>query len=611
MLKYIFIDNNALESKPSVLLSMTRASDRTLIRKNMPEHFDVIEEPASSFQDLNYDLCITDLPSYKANRKELLDIKKKALPVFLPILLLVQNSKALKHHPEIWNEIDDVVEVPVPMNMLNMRIKNQLRTRKNSLQIAKQNEKLRILEKAINSTNVGVLITDAQAEDNPIIFANRGFTKLTGYSEEEILGKNCRFLQNDDRDQEGVYDIHEFIQDGEPGRSIIRNYKKDGTPFWNELSVAPVKNTSDEVTHFVGIQNDVSKLLETQQELKEEKELLRLVTENSTDMISRHTLDGTYLFVTSSCEQLMGYNPDELIGRNAFDFIHPEDREKVDKAHKVLHDDNEGANTVTVTCRKRTKTGDYKWVEIVSRASVNPENNTIVEVQANTRDITKRKQYEHDLEDSVKEKNVLLQEVHHRVKNNLAIISGLLQIHQFDTNNEHLYKILGNSISRIKSMALIHEKLYNSKSLSHLEFKEYIEDLILSIKKSQDYSNKIDIHIDCDNIVLNVNQAVPCALILNEAISNAIEHAFPDQEKGTIWVKFKKKDNRILVSIKDDGIGIPDSVLESKKPSMGMTIIQTLVKQLNAEKEFSNNNGTELKFSFNPQDVKGAHNQFL
>ena len=611
MLEYIFIENNGSGSKPTILLSMSRDSDRRLIKKHIPEHFDIIDKPNRPISDITYDLCLSDLSSFKEHREKLLSIKNQASPVFLPLVLLVKNSNALKHDPEIWDQVDDVIEVPVPMNMLNMRIKNQLRTRKNSLKIAQQNEKLRILEKAIHSTEIGVTITDAQADDNPIIFANQGFTKLTGYTKDEILGKNCRFLQNNDRDQKGLDDIRSFIRNEIKGKSTIRNYKRDGTPFWNELSIAPIEDSEGEVTHFVGLQNDVTELLETQQELLEEKNLLRLVTENATDMISRHALDGTYLYVTPSCKQLMGYTPDELIGKNAFDFIHPEDREQTDEAHKVLHRDNEGTHTVTVTCRKRTKSGEYKWVEIISRATVNPEDETIVEVQSSTRDITKRKQHEHDLKDSINEKNVLLQEVHHRVKNNLAIISGLLQIHQFDSDNSELNKILGNSISRIKTMALIHEKLYSSKSLSHLGFKEYIEDLVLSIKKSQDYSNKINVYIDCDDLVLNINQAVPCALILNEAISNAIEHAFPYSEKGTIWVNFKEQDNQLQVTIKDDGIGIPNEVLQSKRPSMGMTIIRTLIKQLNAEKEVRNDDGTELKFTFSRQDVKGAHSQFL
>lgn len=611
MLEYIHIDQKANGSNPTILLSMSRASDRRLIKKNVPEHYAIVEEPDTAPSELKYDLCITDLHSFKKYRKEFLELKEQALPVFLPLILLVENNKALKYDPEIWTQVDDVIEVPVPINMLNMRIKNQMRSREHSLQIARQNDKLHILEKAIHSTDVGITITDAREKDNPIVFVNKGFSQLTGYTKNEILGKNCRFLQNDDRDQEGLKDIRDLIQIGKTRHSIIRNYKKDGTLFWNELSIAPVKNSAGTITHFIGIQNDVTELVETQQELKNEKDLLRLVTENSTDMISRHALDGTYLYVTPSCEQLMGYTPDELMGKNAFDFFHPDDKEKVDEAHKVLHNNPINTN-VTVTYRKKTKSGEYKWVETVSRATVNSDDNDTVEIQANTRDISTRKKYEDELSEALNERSVLLQEVHHRVKNNLAIISGLLQIQQFDSENEHLNKILGNSISRIKSMALIHEKLYRSESLSHVEFREYIEDLVSSIKKTQDYNNKISIHIDCDDILLNVNQAVPCALILNEAISNAIEHAFVEKkEKGTIWVSFKEQNNKLHVSIKDDGIGIPKSVLETKRSSMGLTIIKTLIKQLGAQKEIKNDDGTEFIFSFDRQDIKGAHSRFM
>lgn len=611
MLEYISIDYHAVGSTPTILLSMSRASDRSLIRKNIPDHYSVIEKDDTSRAELNYDLCITDMHSFKKRRKELLDRKNKALPVFLPLVLLVENSKVLKYDPEIWTQVDDVIEVPIPIRLLNMRINNQMHSRKNSVKIARQNEKLHILEKAVNSTDIGITITDAEAEDNPIVYSNDGFTELTGYSQEEILGKNCRFLQNDDRAQEGLSDIHQFVKNGELGRSVIRNYKKDGSLFWNELSIAPIKNSEGKISHFVGIQNDVTELIETQKELNDEKNLLRLVTENSTDTISRHALDGTYLYVTPSCEQLMGYTPDELIGKNAYDFFHPDDVERMDNAHKILHD-NPGNTTVTETYRKRTKSGEYKWVETVSRATVNPDDNNIIEIQANTRDVSTRKKFEDDLKDALNEKNVLLQEIHHRVKNNLAIISGLLQIQQFDSDNEHLNKILGNSISRIKSMALIHEKLYSSKSLSHLHFREYIEDLVSSIKKTHDYSDRISIHVDCDDTVLNVNQAVPCALILNEAISNSMEHAFvQNNEKGTIRVSFKEQDNKLYVSIKDDGIGIPDHALHSEQPTMGLTIIQTLIKQLSAEKEFKNDKGTELKFSFVRQDLKGAHSRFM
>jgi len=571
----------------------------------------VIEEVGKSTTTPNFDLCITDLQNFRTHRRELIELKNAALPVYLPLILLVENSHLLKKDPVIWDLVDDVVEIPVPIKMLNMRIKNQLRTRKHSLQINRQNEKLHLLEKAINSTDIGITITDANKEDNPIIFANDAFINLTGYSREEIIGENCRFLQADDHNQDGLKDLRDYIKNGEKGRSIIRNYKKDGTPFWNELSIAPITDEHQKLSHFIGIQNDITKLIATQQELKNEKDRHSLITENSSDMISRNSFDGTYLYVTPSSKQLLGYTPEELIGKNAFDLMHPEDKEKVDEAHKVLHESSKNNETVTVSYRKKTKSGNYKWVETVSRASLNPENNAIVEIQANTRDITKRKSHEMELEYAVHEKDVLLQEIHHRVKNNLAVVSGMLQIQQFEIEDETLGDILGNSVSRIKSMALIHEKLYRSKSLSNLEFDEYLKDLVSTISISHKQSENFEIHVNSDKTILNVNQGVPCALIINEIISNAIKHAFIGREHGTIWVRLKEKEDTISISIKDNGVGLPDNTLERKRQSMGLTIIQTLITQLQSQLEVSVDNGTEFSFSFSKQNIKGAHSRFV
>lgn len=608
MVQYLFIDEKAVGSKPTILLSISRASNRKLIRKIIPEQYHVIEDPESSPANTHFDLCITDLPTFQLHRAELLNKKNEAQPVYLPFLLLVEDNRMLKSNPAVWDIFDDIIEVPVPMKILSLRIKNQLRSRKNSLEIARQNDKLRVLEKAIHSTEVGISITDERKEDSPIIFCNDGFVKLTGYSRDEIIGKNCRFLQNDDRDQPAIKKIRSFTENGTAGCAILRNYKKDGSMFWNELSMAPIKDNNGEITHFVGIQNDVTKLVETQQRLQEEKNLHQLIASNSTDMISRHSLDGTYLYVSPSCKQVLGYHPEYLIGKDAFKYIHPEDVDKVKTAHTELRARKQ---TAPITYRKKTKSGDYKWVETISRISFNSKDKSLIELQSSTRDITERKKYEYELEASLHEKNVLLQEIHHRVKNNLAVISGLLQIQQFETNDETLNKILGNSVSRIKSMALIHEKLYRSKSLSHVQFDEYINGLISTILNSHDYNDKIKIDLECDGIVLNVNQAVPCALILNEIISNAIEHAFVGREKGTIWVSFKEVDGQVLASVKDNGIGIPEDLMESKRQSMGLTIIQTLIKQLNSKLEVKTEDGTEFSFTFSLKDMKGAHSRFV
>jgi two-component sensor histidine kinase len=155
-------------------------------------------------------------------------------------------------------------------------------------------------------------------------------------------------------------------------------------------------------------------------------------------------------------------------------------------------------------------------------------------------------------------------------------------------------------------LALIHEKLYQSESLSNIEFQSYLKDLIKSIKQSSTIYKDIDIHIDCEEIIVNVNQAVPCALILNEVVSNVLEHAFPNQETGHIWVSVIKDGNVVTFSIKDDGVGISEQDFISST-SIGVTIIKTLVKQLNANFEVINEEGTNVIFSFQLQDIQGAH----
>ncbi|MEX0720241.1 MAG: PAS domain S-box protein [Balneolaceae bacterium] len=574
------------------------------MKEALERHFTIIDDTGISLSELNFELCIIDQPSFKKNRQILAKKKEETLPAYLPILLLVEDKAVLNQDSSLWNLVDDIVEIPVPKRILAARIENLLRTQHYSKQVTQKNKQLRLLEEALNATGTGITIADANNPDLPVIYCNKGFEHLTGYSKDEIIGKNCRFLQNDDTDQEGLNSVRESLKIGKDRRSILRNYRKDGRPFWNELSLSPVSDNKGGISHFVGIQNDVTELIEAQKSLQEEKELYKLITDNSTDMISRHSVDCKYLFVSPSCKQLLGYDQEELIGEDPFDLFHPEDRERVKSTLKRSYF---AKKTETVSYRVKSKSGEYIWMETISKIA----DNTELEIHATSRDISERKKNEQELQHSLSEKNVLLQEIHHRVKNNLAVISGLLQIQQFKTEDEKLSKILLNSVSRIKSMALIHEKLYQSNSLSHLDFQQYIQGLISSISKALTVSDHIKISTECDSSMLNINQAVPCALILNEAISNSFEHAFVGRKGGSISVKFKENGGVITVLVKDDGIGIPDDSVKNTKRSMGLTIIKTLLKQLNASFSINNENGTEFSFTFKKIDVKGAHSRFV
>jgi two-component sensor histidine kinase len=211
--------------------------------------------------------------------------------------------------------------------------------------------------------------------------------------------------------------------------------------------------------------------------------------------------------------------------------------------------------------------------------------------------IEERKLSEKAIKNALAEKNVLIAELHHRVKNNLAIISGLFSLKISDNLHEDAKNVLLESRNRVRSMALIHNRLYDSHHLTDVKFDEYIHELITEINASYPTaSGSVKINTNISRASLNVNAAIPCGLILNELLTNCYKHAFKDRENGQIDIAFLQANNQFVMTVKDNGPGLPPQY--NKKQSLGVTVIEALSEQLDGEFNFSNNNGTcfELKF---------------
>lgn len=383
--------------------------------------------------DKEFDVCIVDRPTYAQNRQKIIAYKDSKAPVNIPFMLFVQGENWSQTIDPVWNVVDDVVPIPTPTPILISRIEAMLKIRKHSLELQKKNEKLRMYEQAMNAANTGIVITDARQKDNPIIFANQGFEKMTGYAKDEIVGRNCRFLQDDDREQDALDEVRSLISEGNEGHAPLRNYRKDGSLFWNDLHIAPIKDIDGEITHFVGIQNDITKLIETQEKLSEEKERYQLITENATDMVVRNRPDGTFTFVSPSSEKLVGYKPEELVGRSFYEFFHEDDLEKLEETHEAFMN-NPGIHKVEY--RFKTKSESWRWLESSIQAIRDEETGEVTEVQGSIRDITERKEYEQELE---KERN-LFQKLTQSSPVGIAIIDSEGQI---TFANEQAEKILG------------------------------------------------------------------------------------------------------------------------------------------------------------------------
>jgi two-component sensor histidine kinase len=214
-------------------------------------------------------------------------------------------------------------------------------------------------------------------------------------------------------------------------------------------------------------------------------------------------------------------------------------------------------------------------------------------------DITDRERSEETVRKSLKEKELLLAEVHHRVKNNLAVISGLLELQSYAVDDLKVNHVLNDSRLRIQSIALVHEKLYQSENLSEIDVDPYIRELMQSLQKSfKSNTTDITINFQIDPINLIITQAIPCGLLINEIVTNAYKHAFKDRDQGIVEIKFTKEKELLILSIKDNGVGLDNMNYAKPGPSLGMKLIRTISKQLKAETEMKSGEGAEFIFRF-------------
>jgi two-component sensor histidine kinase len=191
------------------------------------------------------------------------------------------------------------------------------------------------------------------------------------------------------------------------------------------------------------------------------------------------------------------------------------------------------------------------------------------------------------------EKEVLLQEIHHRVKNNLQVISSLLHLQSGYVDDKRVQRALIESQERVRSMALVHEKLYRSPDLSRIDFGDYVRDLVDHLLQTYyTVTGKVALVVDVEDIALGIDQAISCGLILNELVSNALQHAFPDGRGGEVRVAMHPDSRRLRLVVSDNGIGLPEDMDIKQAKSLGLQLVSALVQQLEATLRIGRRNGT-------------------
>lgn len=321
---------------------------------------------------------------------------------------------------------------------------------------------------AVRATRMAMIITNPRLPDNPIVYANAAFLRLTGYAREDILGRNCRFLQGKETARHAVEALREAVDARRDIAIDILNYRKDGSQFWNGLYLSPVTNAEGEVQFFFASQLDVTDRVEAQ------------------------------LYVNSQ----------------------------------------------------------RAWLE---------------------REVSRRTQ---DLQTALAAKTMLVHEVDHRVKNNLQMISSLLAMQTRTIKDADAKAALQGMLQRVEAISTVHRRLYQSDNVQKFDIADFVRDIVSELGKASG-RHDVTFDLDLESVMIASNQASPVALVINELVTNAVKHAFPDQRAGRVAISIKKNADWLKIVLTDDGVGLPEGA--RAHDGFGQRLIRSLARQLRAE----------------------------
>lgn len=347
---------------------------------------------------------------------------------------------------------------------------------------------------------------------------------------------------------------------------------------------------------FAGVAAIAIERKKAEESFRDSEKRFRELSELLPQIVYEMDLKGELKFVNKAAFQHFGYSENEFKeGLNAVEMLAPEDREKAFlNIQNLLFDKPTGNNEYTAVKKDGTK------FPVLIFSNVIKKNSVPVGIRGIMIDISDRKKLEEQLNASLKEKEILLKEVHHRVKNNFQVIISLLNLQSNLTEDPKILETFQESRNRIKSMALIHELLYRESNFYSVDFKSYTTKLIAYLKESFANSEKISVDIDMDNIHLGLDKIIPFGLIINELISNSYKHAFPDGISGRITISLKQDaENNYYLKLINNGRKIVDGLEIENLNSLGMMLVNSLTKQIGGELYInSTEEQTEFKITF-------------
>ena len=432
--------------------------------------------------------------------------------------------------------------------------------------------------------------------DSTMLFANAGYCRYFRLQPEEVIGKSYAPVIFE-QDQETVARLVQSISADNPTVLIENRVVVSGEVRWTQWVNRAFFDRQGCLQEVQVVGRDITDLKQVEAALRESNHRFTTLTETAPVAIFRYDADGNCSYVNDRWCEMTGRSSEMGMGTEWLQTLHPDDRDRTVNAWSRWIDSHQPGEFFQNEARIVRPDGSILWYY----CQVTPETNAngeLIGYIGTLTDIHDRKQAEAQLQASLREKEALLKEIHHRVKNNLQIVYSLLRLQRRRLKDQLAANVLLESQSRIEAIALIHEKLYQSEDLSRINLAEYIPSLITNLVSTYNFNRiQMDLRIEIEPAFLNIDKAIRCGLIINELLSNSLKYAFSalKQCDPCIYVRFMKVEKSMFsLIVGDNGTGIPCHIDFSHLETLGLQLVQGFVQQLKGTLQANCQNGTEF-----------------
>jgi len=457
--------------------------------------------------------------------------------------------------------------------------------------------------------NLRDVIWEMDGELN-LLFVSSSVVQMFGYEVGELIGCSVgKVLTPGSRQKVSNILTAAAAQQAENGQlsmTVIDEFecvRKDGTIFWYEVNATLIFAGDARLQKLVGVTRNISDRKRAEEDLEKayllQKQIFASLNE-AVFIVKNGTME--ILDVNPMAEVMFGFRREELIGASTSMLNENEERARRFGAEMLRSYEEHGYFEYTYSMKRKDGT------VFASEHSVKPimaDDGGYLYHVCVVRDISERVRAEERSRSSLREKELLLKEINHRVRNNLQIISSLLNLEAQQLSDIGHSRLFAGSQNRITALSLVYRVLSRSEDLNRIDFSEYLRNLVSLFQDSfRGNSTVVAIEIEASNVFLDIDKAIPCSLITNELVSNALKFAFPDGKKGKICIKLEEKEGRVIFSVEDNGIGLPQGMDIAEVSTLGLRLVNLLVDQLEGSMEIRRSQGMNFTLTFEAKTLQ-------